>query len=60
MGVAHLQKGRRVVALSSIRSAAENHAAPIRLQSDHVMHILASQPNVASQLNSRLIFVKLL
>ncbi len=32
MGVARLQKGRRVAALSSIRSAAEKHAAPIRLQ----------------------------
>ena len=42
--------GGRVSALSSIRSAAENHAAPIRLQSDHVMHIVASQLNLASQL----------
>ncbi len=45
-------KGRRVAALYSIRSAAENHAAPIRLQSDYVIHVLASHLNVASQLKT--------
>ena len=40
MGVARLQKGRRVTA------AAENHATPTRSHHAYVMHLLAAPPSM--------------